>query len=242
MLLAVFDFETNADTGENALDVTKALPYEVGVILYTTSFKRIVMMENFLVDHELKIAPEATELTRVNTKMVEKFGRLPGDGLSILQNYFDMADVIAGKNIVNYDYPIYQQWCKRAGEEVIVKPIIDIETDIPGVESKKLAYMAADAGFLNPFSHGALADAWTSLRLIEHYGFEQILERSKSPRAYVKAHVSFDTNYLAKEQHFKWEPVSKVWFKMIKEEDIDKLVKACSFDISRISDPRAYGK
>ncbi len=229
MLLAIFDFETDG------LDVEKDHPVEVGVILYTTTFKRVVMAESFLVDNEIPISKELTEIHKVTTGMATKFGLVPGDGLSRLQNYFDMADTIVGKNIVDFDLPMYRSWCKRENVEPISKPVIDIETDLPGVESKKLSYMAADAGFLNPFPHASLPDAWTSLRLIElQPDFNKVVERAKSPRVYVKAHVDFDSNYLAKERKYRWDPTTKTWFKIIKEMDLQQEGADCTFDISVI--------
>ncbi|SRR6266568_503752 len=229
MLLASFDLETTS------LDLNQARVIEVGALLYTTTFKRVVMAESFLVDNEEPIGKESSDLTKINTAMVGKFGLTPSDALSRLQNYFDMADTVVGMNILDYDLPVYKNWCLRETQEPIERPTIDIMTDLPGVESKKLAYMAADAGFLNPSPHAALADAWTALRLIESQpDFAKVVERSKSPRVYLKALVTFDTNYLAKERKFKWDPATKTWYKVVKEMDVDQEAKECQFDLKRI--------
>src|SRR5690349_6482431 len=105
MLLAVFDFETTS------LNPSEAKVVEAGVILYTTTYKRILMAESFLLDHEQPISKETTEVTKIRTNMTDKFGLVPKDALSRLQNYFDMADMICGKNIIDYDIPIYKNWC-----------------------------------------------------------------------------------------------------------------------------------
>lgn len=230
MLLASFDFETTS------LDTDQARVIEVGVLLYTTTFKRVVMAESFIIDNEEKISSESVEITKITTPMASKFGLVPGDGLSRLQNYFDMAEMVCGKNIIDYDIPVYKNWCIREKQEPIEKPIIDIETDLPGVPKNKLSYMAADAGFLNPFPHAALADAWTTLRLIElQPSFDAIVERSKSPRVYVEALVDFDNNHLAKDRKFMWAPAPvKKWFKILKEMDLEEEAKACPFDLKRI--------
>lgn len=230
MILAAFDFETNS------LDVNQARVLEVGVLLYTTTRKRIVMAESFLVDNEDNIPNEIVDVTHITPKMASTFGLVTTHAISKLQNYFDMADMIVGKNIVDYDIPVYKNWCQREHEEPIDKPLIDIETDLPGVENKKLAYMCADAGFLNPFPHAALADAWSTLRLIElQPSFDAVVERSKSPRVWLQALVDFDNNYLAKEKKFFWVPAPhKAWCKIVKEADVEEFVKSCQFNVKRI--------
>ncbi len=231
MLIAFFDFET---TGT---DVNQDRPTEVGVLLYTTTFKRVVMADQFLVDNESAISPKTTELTKINKPMIDKFGFTTPDALSHLQNYFDMAEAVAGMNVFEFDMPIYRNWCLRENEEPIEKLVIDIKTDLPGVEYKKLQYMMADAGKLNPFPHAALPDAWSSLVLFEGHDLEKVLERAKSPRVCLKAHVTFDTNYLAKERKYGWHPGSKVWYKVVKEMDVETEGKEAPFDISRIAEP-----
>jgi DNA polymerase III alpha subunit (gram-positive type) len=232
MLIAFFDFET---TG---LDSNQDHITEVGALLYTTGLKRVVMAEQFLIDNEVPIPKIITELTRVSKPMTDKFGLTSADGLSRLQNYFDQADAIAGKNIINFDIPFYKTWCLREKTEPIEKLAIDLETDLVGTETKHLGYMAADAGFLNPFPHAALPDAWTALRLFElnvkEYTLDKIVERAKSPRVFLQAMVTFDTNYQAKERKYRWSSDRKVWYKVCKELDVELEGKEAPFDIRRI--------
>lgn len=232
MLIASFDFET---TG---LDRNQDRVTEVGAILYTTTFKRVVMAESFFVDNEVPVPKIITEKTKINKPMIDKFGLTPLDGLSRLQNYFDMAEAILGKNILEFDIPFYENWCLRDKEEPIKKLYIDLETDLIDTESKALSYMAADAGFLNPFPHAALADAWTSLRLFElnmdKYGLEKVIARAKESRVCLQARVSFETNYQAKERKYKWNSDRKVWYKICKESDVEIEGKEAPFDVARI--------
>jgi len=232
MLIAFFDFET---TG---LDRNQDRVTEVGAILYTTGYKRVVMAESFFVDSEMPIPKIVTEKTKITNGMIEKFGLTSPDALAKLQNYFDMAEAISGKNIIEFDNPFYENWCLREKEEPIRKQYIDLETDLIDVEPKHLGYMAADAGFLNPFPHAALADAWTALRLFElnmdKYGLEKVIERAKSPRVCLQAKVTFDTNYQAKERKYRWEPDRKVWYKICKEPDVAIEAKEAPFDVAKI--------
>lgn len=244
MLIAVFDFET---TG---LDRLQDRVLEVGMLLYSTGLKRVVMAEDALVDNEIPIPAEASRINHIVRKATDKFGLTSADALSRLQNYFDLADTIAGKNIVEFDIPFYENWCLREGQEVIKKPLIDIELDLPGTKKNSLTNMAAEDGFINPFPHAALPDAWTTLRLItnkidqiglEKYraeidklGLERIVKRSESPRVTMQAMVDFDHNYLAKQRGYGWNGDRKVWFKNMKEEDLELEGKEAPFDIKRI--------
>jgi DNA polymerase-3 subunit epsilon len=227
MLIAFFDFES---TGT---DVAQDRVTEVGALLYTTTFKRVVMAEQFLVEGDVAITPKITDLTKINKPMVDKFGLTSADALSRLQNYFDMSEAIGGMNITDFDIPVYKNWCLRENEEPIEKLIIDTMTDLPGVVTRSLPYMAADAGFLNPFPHAALPDAWTALRLVEGHDIEKVLERARSPRVYLKAHVTLDTNYMAKDRKYRWTPERKMWYKVVKEVDVELEGKEATFDISR---------
>ena len=232
MLIAFFDFET---TG---LDTNQDHITEVGALLYTTGLKRVVMAEDFLINNEVPVPKIITEKTGINKPMIDKFGLESADGLARLQNYFDLADAVAGKNIINFDIPFYKTRCLREKAEPIEKLAIDLETDLAGTESKHLGYMAADAGFLNPFPHAALPDAWTALRLFElnaeKHTLDKIIERAKSPRVYLQALVTFDTNYQAKERKYRWNSDRKVWYKVCKESDVETEGKEAPFDVRRI--------
>jgi DNA polymerase-3 subunit epsilon len=229
MLIAFFDFET---TG---VDPAQDRVTEFGAALYSTGRKRVVMAEQYLVEQETAIPKEASECSKIDKPMCDQFGLVSADALARLQNYFDQAEAVAGTNIFDFDMPLYRNWCIREGEEPIERLIIDAKTDFPETEYKKLQYMCADRGFLNPFPHAALPDAWSSLRIFEGENLEKVLERARSPRVYVKAHVSFDTNSLAKKRKYVWSPApNKIWYKIMKEVDFQIEGNEAPFDISRL--------
>lgn len=232
MLITFFDFET---TG---LDRAQDRVIEVGAILYSTTQKRVLMAEDFLVDNEVPISAEISGITGIKKGMIDKFGLVSTDALARLQNYFDLGEAVCGANIIEFDLPFYVNWCIRENQEPIAKLPIDIKTDLINTEAKHLGYMAADAGFLNPFPHGALPDAWTVLRLVEKnaekYTIDAIVERAKSPRVYLQAMVSFDDNYKAKARKYKWDADRKVWYTCIKELDLQAEAAAAPFDVKRI--------
>ncbi len=103
------------------------------------------------------------------------------------------------------------------------------------MKSEKLSYTAANHGFLNLFPHSAVADCQTVLKLISMYNLDDILVRAKSPRVTLAANVDYDTNHLAKKRSYRWQPEMKVWYKVIKELDLEKEIKEAQFDVCKIA-------
>lgn len=228
MLLLSLDFET---TG---LDPNSDRVIEVGAVLYSTAQDQQLMTQGYLVDHEIPIPPEITKITGIRKGMIDKFGLSSKTGLTMLLNMVDMCEAIIGQNIIDFDIPFLRNWVLREKEIFSDRLLIDTKTDLPGVEPKHLGYMAADAGFLNPFPHRAVSDCMTVLRLASMHNIDDIVARAKSPRVTIQANVDYDTNAQAKKRGYKWEPDRKVWYKVVKEMDLELEAKEAPFDIARI--------
>lgn len=232
MLLLSLDFETSG----LAPDADKVL--EVGAVLYSTAQDQQLMTQGYLVDHEIPVPPEITKLTGIRKGMIDKFGLSSKTALTTLLNMIEMCEAIVGQNVLDFDMKFLASWAKAEGETVPERLVIDTKTDLPGVVSKHLGYMAADAGFLNPFPHRAVSDCMTVLRLVSMHNIDDIVVRAKSPRVTLAADVSFDNNHLAKERGYYWGPSrgfeEKVWFKLIKELELEKEAKEAPFNISKV--------
>lgn len=235
MLLLSLDFETSG------LDRNSDRVIEVGAVLYSTNHAQSLTSRAYLVDHEIQISKEITEITGITQNMVDKFGIPSQPALDALYGMVQHCDAIVGQNIVEFDMPFLENWCQREKYKLPERLVIDTKTDLPGVASKHLGYMAADAGFLNPFPHRALADCLTVLKLVSlHDGkrypstFDDILARARSPRLTVAARVTREQNQLAKKRGYWWSPERKVWHKIIKEMDLEIEAQQAPFDISRI--------
>lgn len=236
MLVLALDFET---TG---LDRNSDRITEVGAVLYSTTQARCLLSSAYMVDNQVAVSKEITAMTGISKGMIDKFGLASKIALTALLGMIEMSEAIAGQNFVEFDMPFLENWCAREGETLPPRLLIDTKTDLPGIDPKHLGYMAADAGFLNPFPHSALSDCLTVLKLISlHDGkrypttFDDIVARASSPRVYIKAHVSFDNNKLAKKRKYAWRPEERLWFKCIKEMDLEQEIKDAPFDISRIA-------
>ncbi len=57
-------------------------------------------------------------------------------------------------------------------------------------------------------------------------------ERAQSPTIVVQAHQARHENDLAKKAKFRWYPEKKMWWKFVKEMDLESFVKSVTFDVS----------
>lgn len=231
LLLLSLDFET---TG---LDSNSDRITEVGYVLYSTGHHRPMMAKGYFVDNEVPVSKEITDITGITKGMIDKFGLSSKDALTDLLNAIDMCDAVVGQNIIDFDRGFLVNWVLREKEELPERLWIDTKTDLPGVEPKHLGYMAADAGFLNPFPHQAISDCMTVLKLVDSSKFtiEQVVERAKSPRVTLQALVSFDNKDQAKKHKYQWDSDTKVWHKTMKELDVEDELKKVPFKTQKIA-------
>lgn len=234
MILLALDFET---TG---LDFEKDRVIEVGAILYSTGQKRTLEAASFLVKTDVPVTKEITGITGITQQAVDKFGYSSGIALETLTEMIGQADAFFGQNVKRFDKKMYDKWCERERRFPIDKTWIDTRTDLPGVESKHLGYMAADAGFLNLNAHSALSDCQTCLKLLEHYypdgNINPVVERAKSPDVVLVSHQDRSENDLVKKRKFRWNPDMKIWWKIVKEMDVPEESNLATFNFSISSD------
>ena len=226
MLLLALDFET---TGT---DKAQDRVTEVGAILYSTGQKKCLESSGYLVKSDVPVPAHITKLTGITQSALDKFGYDSHDALEALLDLAAQADAYVGQNVKRFDKFFLEAWAQREKLTVPNKLWIDTRTDLPGVESKHLGYMAADHGFLNLFPHSALSDCQTVIKLVEFYDINQIMERAQSPEVVLIAHQKFENNADAKALKFAWNSDYKIWWRVTKQMDIDEIIKAAPFDIS----------
>jgi DNA polymerase III alpha subunit (gram-positive type) len=230
MIILAIDFET---TG---IDREKDEVTEVGAVLWSTGKNRIMECSSYFVKNTIPISQEITDITGITQGMIDRFGYESVDGFDKLQDMVYHADAFVGQNVVRFDKAFYENWAKRSGEKPIEKLWIDTRTDLPGVEGKHLGYMACDAGFINFFPHAAVSDCLTVLRLVSMHKIEDVVARAQSPTLIVKADVSFADNALAKKRKYSWHPQSKMWWRGIKQIDLEKEIQEAPFNVSLVKD------
>jgi DNA polymerase III subunit epsilon len=247
VLLLGLDFET---TG-----LVDASATEVGMAFWDTDLRAPIKLTGYLVDPGPDvvwetITPEmralglltAAEVSGITPELCAKYGVPDLTGLKQLLSWYRIADAIVAHNGHEFDYPLLERWAKKYGLELPDKLRIDTMCDIelPPKTIKKLVYMAADHGFLNPFPHRALFDVMTMLRIMDQYDLDKIIEAAKSPILIVKALVSFADNFKARARgfHAQYENGKfKMWSLVVKECFLEReraAAQAAGFDIEVI--------
>lgn len=227
MILLSLDFETTGLDRENDEVI------EVGAILYTTNQKKCLESAGYLVKPNKPISQEITNITGITQAAANKFGFSSQQGLENLVEMAKQADAIVGQNIIRFDKPFFDNWCRKERVPIIEKLYIDTRTDLPGVESKSLSYMAADHGFLNLFPHSALADAQTVLKLVSMYNIDEVKKLAESSTVVLIGQQDRADNSLAKKRKFAWNGDYKIWWKAVKECQVDTEISACPFHVSK---------
>ena len=229
MILLSFDVET---TG---LDTANDRVIEFGAVLYSTGQKKCLDNQGMLVQTDKIITQEITDITGITRSAVDNFGYTEGDAFNIIMQMMDSADAVIGYNVRRFDYAVLYNWAHRVGTTLPVKPWIDIFADLPWrVPVGKLSHTAADHGILNLFPHSALADCQTTLAIANKYDPNMLLERAQSPVAILRSHQAQIDNDIVKKApfRFRWSPSKKWWWKAVKQQDLDEVIKAAPFKIT----------
>lgn len=236
--IAGIDIET---TG---LDFEKDHVTEIAWIIKEVGDPKAFVQKSFFVRpaEDLFLTAEIEQLTKIKMKHL-----LYGEALHFvlaevaldLENYG--VDYIVAHNGEGFDKPFLST--KGTGAKGIARlfetPWIDTSMDCvypPDCRYTNLMYVAAYFGFLNPFSHSALFDIATTLKVLDQFPFDQVVARAKSPWCVVEAGVSYETKELAKARRYSWENLgnikySKKWVKKIKECDLEKEMNDAPFPV-----------
>lgn len=225
MIIAGFDIES---TG---LDRTNDRPIEIAISLYSTRMNRSVDSEAILIQADgVPVTDEITEITGITQGAVDKFGYEPLDAFDRFLDFAKQAEALATFNGNRFDLPMMREMAKRVGRTFPEMLHIDLSTDLP-MRSQELITMCAKKGFLYP-AHEALGDVGGMLRLMSMFDFEVVLARAKSPMIVVQSHQKRNENNKAKKHKFRWYLDEKIWWKAIKECDLQDLVAKVNNEFS----------
>ena len=219
MRLLFVDFES---TWTNPVDPKEALITEVGAALFDWDKQTPLALYSDLVwsPNHPKSPEDLVELTGITDSMLEDYGVPPGVALCKLKALCSSADFLVAHNGTGFDKPLLKAECERHGEEMPETPWIDTRCDVPyskKIQGRKLIYLAADHGFINPFQHRALFDCLTTAEVLKPYDILEVIELSKQPLIHAVAKVSYKDRALAKEAGYYWDGEKKQWFRPMKE-------------------------
>jgi len=230
MILLGLDYET---TWEDPVDPSKMRIIEAGLVLYDTERAMPIDMANYLVKGP-EITEDVTTLTGITQEDLSTRGLSLNSVMDETNRMLDSCDYVVAHNGNKFDKIVYESECERASITPVEKPWIDTRVDIdfpPQISSRKLVHLAAEHGFANPFSHRALFDVLTMLRVLQEYDINEVVERSKEPVYLCTAKVTFHEKDLAKKRGYFWNPDMKTWDKELKESMIEKEIQEAPFKV-----------
>jgi len=229
------------DTETTGLDLAKSEIWEVAWAIIDPTLLPIHMFTSFLTT-EAPLPKEILDICHVPQEHITNYGRDPRDIYELLMGDCALYSVshICGHNIKAFDIPLLQSNMERSGIHDSWKFFkglapIDTMTDLPmEYPTKKLSYLSAELGFLNPFAHRALFDVLTCIKILQKFDLEEVLVLSKSPEIEIKAMVSYEKKDLASKRGFRWDGVRKIWSKKIKTIHLSREQAQMDFDVKVI--------
>lgn len=229
MLVLGFDTET---TG---LDVAKENIIELGAVLWDTKTgKPVEMMSRLTRTTAQPLDQKIIELTGITDEDLKTYGIQFGIAAREFENMLASAQAIVAHNGNMFDKPMMisnvERHCAaeplgvsltaKLKESLWIDTTCDIEFP-PEIQTRKLTHLAAEHGFLNPFSHRAVFDVLTMLKIAQRYDWDQIVRYAKTPSIVLIANTSYEQRELAKKLNYRWNGDKKVWTKSVKQFQLD---------------------
>ena len=209
MLVLGLDLET---TG---LDANTNEIIEIGAVIWDWDRQVPVQILSELIRSSQCVPEEIVSLTGITDQDLQRWGIPLSDGLRHLHDLAQQVEFIVAHNGVMFDRLFLERGWLLYPETRCDQPWIDTLTDLPlpaGIGTRKLTYLAAEHGFLNPYSHRAVFDVLTMLRVLSHYPAAEVLRMQSSPTTKVVAQVSYEEREQAKSEGFKWDPKQRHWY------------------------------
>lgn len=214
MLVLGLDLET---TG---IDPKKDLIIEVGAVVWDVEKKKPKAIMSDLVYIDQPIPEPVVQITGITDDDIKTWGLEIHEVLLRLRRLSETCDYVIAHNGAKFDQLFLQRYSEQNSMWHIDKPWIDTLTDVPyprEIVTRKLNFLAAEHGFLNPFAHRAVFDVLTMMRVFSGYPMERILENLKSPLVKIMAKVSYEEKSKAKDLGFRWDPQNRYWYMEIRK-------------------------
>jgi DNA polymerase-3 subunit epsilon len=220
MIICGVDLET---TGLEANNDTVT---EIGAVLWDTEQNRPIRFFNKLIKIDRPVPELIVKLTGIDDALLQTHGEPAEKVWEEFRNFCKPVDLYMAHN-APFDRSFIQQHCKNLEEKLLwIDSCIDIEFP-QEMQTRKLTHLAAEHGFVNPFSHRAMTDVLTMLQIASNYDWAEIIQNAKTPNVTMRAMVTFNDNQKAKSAGYRWNAEAKIWIKQIKEHKINEETLKC---------------
>ena len=234
MRICAVDYETSG------LDPAIDRVVEIGACLWDTSLKGMIRMMDLLLwaDDYPSMSEETVKAHGLSNELLKNHAVAPSFAWKFFNDYFvNGADAFLAHNGLAFDKGFYLAECER-------DPLI-LSQDLPWIDSmelpypaewttRKLTYLAAESGFLNPFPHRAVFDVMTMLMVFSQYDAERALWYCQQPQVTLQALVSYDDRQKAKDRGYRWEAERKRWIKLMRLPDVEKEKAMAGFQVREV--------
>ena len=239
MKVSIIDFET---TG---LELTKDLPFEVGVVHYNEKWEVQGQWKSFMWDETYpEISKDAERVTGVSQETLKGYAK---DPFTVLTEFF--REIVDSQYVIAYNAKFDRSMLEAVCKHVSLEGVIPSEkwvcalkdVDYPTyITCKKLSHIAVEYG-LTVFGdrlHRATTDCMMTAEVLKAGGhtIEQMVKYRDEPSLIIQANVSYDDRQLAKDMKYSWEKIddlvfSKLWVKRIKASKLQEEETKAKFNI-----------
>jgi len=243
MLLLGLDLET---TGRNT-NTDQII--EVGAVIWDTDKCSPVQILSEMVwydgiwDGASSTKEEIEKLTNISYEDIVTYGSHPTEVLNKLKKVMSIKNLVAvvAHNGNEFDKPMLLSNAKKWNIELPDLHWIDTMVDIPydaNIQTRKLPHLAAEHGFINPFSHRAIFDVLTMLKITQSYDMDWVIKLSKEPSITLIANTTppwqdgGKSNDEAKSKGFRWN--GKAWVKTVRESQLQTEKESFSAGVREI--------
>lgn len=212
------DFETTGLVPENDKDVI----IEVGAVLWDWAYDKPVAMisETVILEDGRELRKEIQDLTGITPIMVQ--APIAKPEAAVLGDIFRLASVASAYMAHNakFDRAFLEAAAARNFLDIPKLPWLCSIADIPypaKFKARQLSHLAADHGFLSPWSHRAVFDVLTMFSTTKHYTLEAIKEFAASPTVRLIGKFPQSQNDAGKANGFRWDPDCRQWYREVKK-------------------------
>lgn len=226
MLILGVDFETTGLLPEEDRII------EVGAVLWNTEKRIPVQVMSEFIDPERPIPEEITAITGITNDLIQAYGNPEAAIIGRLADWVDLCDYVMAHNGTTFDKLFFDAAMERTNIFVPQRLWLDSKIDIrfpEAITTRNLRHLAAEHNFLNPFSHRAIFDVLTMLKVASEYDWQATIARAQEPTLFVQALVSYDDREKAKGRGYYWCAPQKMWWRTFKQSDYLADKEVCGF-------------